>query len=416
MTNPGAALSSGPIAWIDARNGIAGDMLLAALLDAGASLAAVEAAVEAVLPATVRLRVSEVRRAGMRASRLDVDTLVDDLPHRDWRDIRTMLEAAELGSGIRNRALAVFAALAAAEARAHGIEAEEVHFHEVGAWDSIADIVGVCAALANLGVGSLCAGPVGLGSGSIRTAHGEIPVPVPAVVELSRGWPVLAGGTGELATPTGMALLAALAQAAPLMPSGTVRGVGVGAGTRDDAHRPNVVRVILLEASVPGEVPASPGTVVIEANVDDLDPRVWPGVLEALLAAGADDAWLAPIVMKKGRPAHTLSVLCPDNLAGLLRERVFALTPTLGVREYPVSKHMLDRTWRAVDVGPARVRIKLGHAAGLIVTATPEYADVITAAHAAGRAEHDVLAAAIAAADAAGLRPGAGLPGDGVTP
>jgi len=189
----------------------------------------------------------------------------------------------------------------------------------------------------------------------------------------------------------------------------------VGAGARDDPHRPNVVRVILLEPASDEEPVPAPGSVVVEANVDDLDPRAWPGILDALLAAGADDAWLAPILMKKGRPAHTLSVLCSTLLAESLRERIFALTPTLGVREHPVTKHMLDRTWRTVAVGPAGVRIKVGHAAGVIVTATPEYADVVAAAHAAGRAERDLLAAAIAAAEAAGLRPGAALAGGEVT-
>lgn len=411
MTNPAVTLPAGPTAWVDARNGVAGDMLLGALLDAGASLDAVAAAVEAVLPATVRLRASDVRRAGMRAAKLDVEVVADDLPHRDWRVIRGMLDAADLAGGVRDRALAVFGALAQAEARAHGIDVEDVHFHEVGAWDSIADIVGVCAALVDLGIGRLTAGAVGVGSGSIRTAHGEIPIPVPAVVELSRGWPVLAGGSGELATPTGMAVLAALATPEPAMPSGTVITVGVGAGTRDDPHRPNVVRVILLdEAAGAGAPPAADGSVVIEANVDDLDPRVWPGVLDALLAAGADDAWLVPILMKKGRPAHTLSVLCGASASAELRERIFALVPTLGVREHAVTKHMLDRDWRPVTVAGSTVRIKLGHSGGRIVTATPEYADVVAAALSSGRAERRVLAAAIAAAQAAGLSPGTEYP------
>ena len=420
MTNSTGAGPAPTTAWIDPSNGVSGDMLLGALVDAGASLAAISAAVEAVIPGTVRLEASEVRRAGMRACKVDVVKIADDLPHRDWAVIRDLLQRASVDDAVRDAALRVFGALADAEARAHGIEVERVHFHEVGAWDSIADVVGVCAGLAELGLSEVLAGTVGVGSGTIRTAHGEIPVPVPAVLELSRGWSVVSGGAGELATPTGMALVAALARPSAVLPAGVVRAVGVGAGSRDDPHRPNVVRVVLLDRSAAAEL-AGVGrdevelaqAVVIEANVDDLDPRLWPGVLEALLAAGAEDAWLTPMLMKKGRPAHTLGVLCPPARVEELRARVFALTPTLGVREHPVTKHMLPRLWREVEVGGSRVRIKIGHAGGVIVTATPEFADVVAAAASSGQPQREVLSAAIGAAAAAGLVPGADLGLDG---
>ena len=418
MTNSAGAGSAPTTAWIDPSNGVSGDMLLGALVDAGASLGTISAAVEAVIPGTVRLEASEVRRAGMRACKVDVVKIADDLPHRDWAVIRGLLQRASVDETVRDAALRVFGALAQAEARAHGIEVERVHFHEVGAWDSIADVVGVCAGLAELDLSEVLAGTVGVGSGTIRTAHGEIPVPVPAVLELSRGWSVVSGGTGELATPTGMALVAALARPSAVLPAGVVRAVGVGAGTRDDPHRPNVVRVVLLDQGPAGPVGVRHDeveraqSVVIEANADDLDPRLWPGVLEALLAAGAEDAWLTPMMMKKGRPAHTLSVLSSASLAEELRDRVFALVPTLGLREYPVTKHMLPRLWREVTVGEARVRIKIGHAGGLIVSATPEFADVADAARTSARPEREVLAAAIGAAAAAGLVVGATVPAE----
>lgn len=398
MTTPPSANRS---AWIDARNGIAGDMLLAALLDAGASLEAVVSAVEAVLPNTVRLDLSEVRRAGMRAAKLEVTTLVADQHHRDWTTIRAMLTTAALPEPVRTSATAVFAALAAAEGRAHGIDPEEVHFHEVGAWDSIADVVGVCAAIHDLGLTGLSCGVVGVGSGSIQVAHGEVPVPVPAVVELATGWPVVAGGRGELATPTGMALVAALTDSRPDLPAGVIEAVGIGAGTRDDPHRPNVVRVLLGEFSV-GSAPAEQAAALLAANVDDLDPRLWPGVLERLIAAGADDAWLTPILMKKGRPAHTLSVLCAADLAPMLRELVFELVPTLGIREQTIAKHVLDRRWETVTVAGQPVRIKLGLQDRRIVTATPEFEDVASAARTTGRSERVVMAEAIAAAGESG--------------
>lgn len=400
------------LAWVDARNGVAGDMLLGALVDAGAPLERLRAAVEAVLPDTVELRAHQVRRAGMRATKVDVDVLVPDQPHRTWATIRGMLQAAPLDERVRRDALAVFRTLAEAEARAHGIEVETVHFHEVGAWDSIADIVGVCAGLAALGVDRLTAGPVALGSGAIDSAHGRIPVPVPAVLELARGWDVLVDGEGELATPTGMALLAALATPASALPAATLRGLGVGAGTRDAPHRPNVVRLLLADAAAPAGAPepAARPAALLEANVDDLDPRVWPLVLDALLAAGASDAWLTPILMKKGRPAHLLGVLAPADRAAAVRDAIFAHVPTLGVREHPVDKHELERSWHPVRVGDSTVRIKLGHRAGLILSATPEFADVVAAADASGRPVRALLADAVAAASASGLTVGAPAP------
>jgi uncharacterized protein (TIGR00299 family) protein len=359
--------------------------------------------VDAVMPATVRLSSAVVHRAGLRACKVDVAVLVDDLPHRDWTVIRSMLESAPLAQPVKDRALAVFGALARAEATAHGIDVEAVHFHEVGAWDSIADIVGVCAGLVELGVDRITAGPVGVGSGSIRTAHGEIPIPVPAVLELARSWQVLPGGAGELATPTGMALVTALAELEPALPACTLLRVGVGAGGRDDPGRPNVVRIVVGEVADAVGRPDPSTSWILETNVDDLDPRLWPGVLTSLLAAGADDVWLTPILMKKGRPAHTLHVLTGTDALAAIRELVFELVPTLGVREHAVTKHTLGRFWRSVLVDGTEVRIKVGHRLGRITSATPEFEDVAAVASATGRTERDALSAANAAAAAAGL-------------
>ncbi len=404
MNTPARPPTHSMLAWVDARNGVAGDMLLGALVDAGTPLDTLQQAVDAVMPGTVTLTAAEVRRAGMRACKVDVTVLVDDMPHRDWTVIRAMLEAAALKPVVKANALAVFESLARAEARAHGIAIGDVHFHEVGAWDSIADVVGVCAGLHALGVTRIGAGPVGVGSGSIRTAHGEIPIPVPAVLELAQGWNVLTGGLGELATPTGMALVTTLADPIATLPDCRVVRVGIGAGSRDDAGRPNVVRLVLGDAEgAAAPIAHETGAAwVLEANIDDLDPRLWPGVLATLLDSGADDAWLSPILMKKGRPAHTLHVLCGPGSRDGLREQVFALVPTLGLREYPVTKHALERLWRPVVVGDREVRIKLGLRGGRITTAMPEFADVVAVAEATGRDVRHVLDAANAAAAAAG--------------
>ncbi|MDI3403398.1 nickel pincer cofactor biosynthesis protein LarC [Streptomyces cavernicola] len=400
--------------WIDATAGVAGDMLLGALIDAGAGLPVVQAAVDAVIPGTVRLSQATVRRAGLRATKVAVEPLAEDHPHRTWRTIKDLIAEAGLPAPVRDRALAVFGRLAGAEARVHGVQVDEVHFHEVGAWDSIADVVGVCAALHDLGVGRLTASPVALGSGRVRAAHGDIPVPVPAVLELSAGWQVLSGGEGELATPTGMALVTALAERCGTLPAMNVQRTGMGAGTKDTPGRANVVRIVL---GTP--LPAAPDSsreatdVVLEANIDDLDPRLWPGVLTALLADGASDAWLVPILMKKGRPAHTLRVLAPSAQVAVVRERMFRETSTIGVREWAVHKTALERTWVPVAVlGEGTVPVKVAHRGGIIVQATPEFEDVAALASAHGLPVISVLDAADAAAAAQGLVPGAALPSD----
>jgi len=397
-------------AWIDASAGVAGDMLLGALVDLGADLLSVGALVEAVLPGTVRLAATEVDRAGLRSCRVEVAVVADDHPHRTWAGIRTMIEGAELPARVRSNALAAFARLAAAEARVHGIPPEDVHFHEVGAWDSIADVVGVCAALHLLGVTSLSASAITLGSGRTRTAHGDLPVPVPAVLELSAGWEVLAGGTGEMATPTGVALVRALADTCETLPRLRVEAVGLGAGTKDPSDHANVVRVVLGTLVEGPDGPPAERLHVLECNVDDLDPRVWPDVLARLLEAGAADAWLTPILMKKGRPAHTLSVLCHPADRALLRDLVLALTTTFGVREHVVERTALPRDWRPVVVAGQVVRIKVSLTDGRIRHATPELDDAAVAADRTGLTLRQVLDDAGAAARAAGLTPGALLP------
>ncbi len=397
---------------MDASAGIAGDMLLGALIDAGADLAAVQEAVDAVLPGAVRLTRAGVQRAGLAATKVDVQVLLPDQPHRGASTIRGLIDRAGLAPRTRQRAQDVFARLAQAEARVHGIDVEQVHFHEVGALDSIADVVGVCAALEELGVDQVSGSAVAVGSGTVRSAHGQLPVPAPAVVELCRGWSVLAGGSGELATPTGVALLTTLAERAGDVPAMQVQGSGTGAGTRDMPGRANVVRVLLGAPSVArvgadGGGPPEEEVVLVETNIDDLDPRVWPFVLEELIAAGALDAWLTPVLMKKGRPGHTLHVLAEAARRQGLTEVVLRHTSTLGVRWAPVRREVLQREWQEVAVLTGRVRIKLGLREGEVLQAMPELADVAALAEREGRAVADVLTLAHAAAVRAGLVAGA---------
>jgi len=403
MTSAGA----GGHAWVDATAGVAGDMLLGALVDAGAPLAVLQGAVDAVIPGSIRLASTLVTRGGMRATKVDVHPAVRDQAHRSWRDIQALLERADLAAGVGERVRRVFQRLAEAEARVHGLAADEVHFHEVGSWDSIADIVAVCAALDFLGVTSMSCSAVALGAGRVVTSHGHLPVPVPAVLEMSAGWRVLSGGEGELATPTGMALLTALSQESCDLPAMSVRTVGVGAGTADVPGRPNVVRVVLGDRSDRPGQPDEPVIMsVLETNVDDMDPRVWPTVLASLLDAGAADAWLVPIIMKKGRPAHTLVVLAPVHRRDDLRRLMLELTSTIGVREVAVTRVALDRFWVPLPVAGGQVRLKVAHRGGEVVHATPEFDDAVEVAAERSVPVRRVLEEAVAAAEREGFVPG----------
>jgi pyridinium-3,5-bisthiocarboxylic acid mononucleotide nickel chelatase len=398
---------------VDATAGVAGDMLLAALVDAGAPLATLQDAVDAVMPESIRLASTQVSRAGVRATKVDVHLTRKDQVHRSWRDIQALLDHADLAAGVREQARRVFQRLAEAEARVHGVAADEVHFHEAGGWDSIADVVAVCAALGWLRVTSVSCSAVALGSGRVAASHGDLPVPVPAVLEMSAGWRVLSGGEGELATPTGMALITALSQESGDLPAMSVRTVGVGAGTTDVPGRPNVVRVVLGDR---GDRPAQPGDpaimAMLETNVDDMDPRVWPTVLAELLNAGAADAWLVPIVMKKGRPAHTLAVLTPVDSRDALRQLIFELTSTIGIREVAVSRVALDRFWVPLPVAGGQVRLKVAHRGGEVLHATPEFDDAVEVAAERSVPVRRVLEEAVAAAEREGFVPGRRVPAD----
>ncbi|NYJ05719.1 hypothetical protein GGQ55_001997 [Geodermatophilus daqingensis] len=372
-------------------------MLLGALVDAGVPLDVLTRAVGALGVEPVMLTTEQVTRHGLGATRVHVHA-PPSTTHRTWSDVREILADAALPDDVRERALAVFQRLAVAEGRVHRTDPEDVHFHEVGALDALADVVGVVAGFAHLGLDRLAASPVALGSGSARGAHGVVPVPGPAVLELLKAVPVHAGPVpAETCTPTGAALLAELVDVWTALPPMRVDRTGYGAGGRDPEEQPNVVRLVLGE---PGDgVP--PGPVVLETNVDDLDPRLWPAVLDALFAAGASDAWLTPIVMKKGRPAHTLSALCPADAVAAVQRAVFAHTSSIGLRVVPVGKLALDRAIARVEVLGGSVAVKLARVDGRLVNVSIEYEDVAALAKSRQLPVKEVLRAATAAAAAA---------------
>lgn len=403
-------MTGGTALHIDASIGSAGDMLLAALIDVGADPDTVRAAISAVLPGA-DIEIDEVRRAGLRAARVQI-IAPPASPFRTWRDLRAGLAAADLPPAVTTGATEVFARLAAAEGRVHGVAPDDVHFHEVGAWDSVCDIVGCVAAITDLAADRVTCGPIATGSGAVRTDHGVMPVPVPAVAELLADTEaaVIPGPADfEACTPTAAALLVGMAPVPG--PSGRIVAVGVGAGTADPAGFANIVRVFHTEtpaagaaapaepsADSPAAVPPLGGAVVLETNVDDIDPRLWPGVQQQLLAAGASDAWLTAIQMKKGRPATTLSVLCraEDHLA--IAGLIMRWTPAIGMRVVPVGKIAADRSSVTVEVESHPIRVKVARWQGDVVNVQPEWEDVASAAEALGLPTKVVLARAHAAA------------------
>lgn len=388
------------VVWVDASSGASGDMLLGALIGAGVPLSVIASAVDGVAPEPVDLAASQVTRGALAATRCHVE-IADSVHHRTWTDVRALLTGAALDDAVRDLALRVFERLAEAEGAVHGVSPESVHFHEVGALDAMADVVGVCAGFVHLGAAGVVVSPVAVGSGSIRAAHGTLPVPPPAVARLLTGLPTFAGPPGhpemELCTPTGAALLTILATSWGDQPPMTTRAIGVGAGSRNPDGWSNTLRLLIGDPAVrPGE--SAPTELVVEANLDDLEPRLIPGALDALLAAGAQDAWVTPILMKKGRPAYTLHALTRPDAADAVRRVFFRETSTIGVREHEVVKHALPREMLTVSVGGHPIAVKAARLDDEVVNLQPEWDDVARAAAALDRPAIDVLAEAKAAA------------------
>lgn len=387
------------VGWVDASMGVSGDMLLSALSDLGA----LEdwSAVTESMPFSLSGSIGDVEVNGLRARSFRYVGHESPPPERRLSDLLELLEKPAIPEAVRERAASVFRRIAEVEARVHGVTVDEVHFHEVGAADAILDVVGVCLGMHVLGLDALVVSSIALGGGTVRAAHGELAVPAPAVLGLLADTSLLAHGgpvDSELATPTGVALLAEWATTSGPIPPGRVSAVGVGAGDRRFESRANVLRLVVLESD------AAPvdEALLLETNVDDLEPRLWPGVIDALLAAGASDAWLTPILMKKGRPAHTLSVLTPLACADRVRAVVFAETTAIGLREQQVGKHALERRIEVVTVRGEQVRVKVALRDGHVVNVQPEWDDVRAAAAATATPAKTLLAEATAAAQGLG--------------
>ncbi|MEW6058573.1 MAG: nickel pincer cofactor biosynthesis protein LarC [Actinomycetota bacterium] len=391
-------------AYFDCIAGISGDMALGALIDAGADLDELRRALEGLPIEPFELQAEEVDEQGLRAVRVDVHPKTPGVRSttagviRTYASIRALLETAELPPRALELAQRMFRRLAEAEARVHRKEVDLVTFHELGAVDTIVDIVGTALALTQLGIERVLSSSIPTGFGMTRTEHGALPIPAPAVVELLQGAPLYSRGVPvELVTPTGAAILAATAEAFGEIPTMRIASVGYGAGTQR-LDFPNVLRIIVGDLEHLMDEPEAGSTteeIVLATNVDDLNPELYEYVLEQLLSAGAQDAWLTPIVMKKSRPAVTVHVLCAPERAEAAREILFRETGTLGVRATLVHKRALAREIHKVETRYGTVAVKIGTLDGRVVTVAPELDDCARVARETGIAARDVYEEAV---------------------
>ena len=380
-------VATGPhptVAWFHCFSGIAGDMALGALIDAGADVDELRAMLARLPVGGWSIETETVLRSGIGGTKVHVRTEAAP-PARSAAVVAAIVAAAKLPDRVHRRALSTFRALAEAEGRLHRQPPESVHFHEVGALDAIIDVVGTCIALELLGVDEVASSPVADGTGTVRAAHGVLPVPVPAVVSLLAGAPTYGLDIErELTTPTGAALLAANVVEWGVMPAMTIERSGYGAGTADLGDRPNLTRVVIGTRAARGAVEGQP-VVLLEANVDDVTGETLAFAVEELLAAGAHDAWLTPIVMKKGRPAFTVSVLVDTADAAALREVLVRETGTMGVRGRTMERWPQARSFTTVSVDGHEIRVKSSEG-----RVKAEHDDVARAARALGQPLRDI--------------------------
>ncbi|NWG13295.1 MAG: nickel pincer cofactor biosynthesis protein LarC [Acidobacteria bacterium] len=398
------------VLYIDAQSGISGDMMIGALLDLGGSLERLQAELRSIALHGYRLSSRRVLRAGILSTKFDVESVAEPPArapegahgdhdhvhrHRSLREIRAMIESSALSDWVKQKSVAVFTRLAEAEGAVHDQPPDEVHFHEVGALDSIIDIVGCMILLESLLPVKIFCSPVNLGQGTLECRHGIYPVPGPAVERLLHGVPTYSNSVaGELTTPTGAALLVTLVDSYGPRPIMTTRATGYGAGAREIPGCANVLRLTLADAVSPGSRPGGDEVAVVEAAIDDMSPQIWGYFQERALAAGALDVYATPVQMKKNRPAIQLTLLCDPALLEEMLALIFTETTTIGVRHTVARRRTLDRSLEQVHTDYGTVRIKTAYLGGRCVNFLPEYEDCQRIAAERGVALKEVLAAA----------------------
>ena len=385
------------LVYFDCASGASGDMLLGAVVDLGLPIEQLREELAKLALPGYRLESARVQRGGLAATKVDVIAETTDQPHRHLRHVLAILQGSSLEPRIKERTAALFGRLAEAEAAVHGTTPDKVHFHEVGAIDSIVDIVGGVIALDWLGATRFVASPLNVGTGTVTMAHGTLPVPPPATARLVTGVPVYGAGEGELLTPTGALMVTSYATEYGPLPAMRIERIGHGAGGRDPKDRPNVLRLLLGAPVALSAPPSNDRVVVLETELDDASPQLLGPLLDRLLGAGALDAFFTPVQMKKGRPGVLVSVIAPPELREGLEEILFRETTTLGVRRLEWERSALDRELASVDTEYGPIRVKIGRRSGVVYNAWPEFDDCQKAAGDSGVPIKEVLAAALAA-------------------
>ena len=365
----------GRVVYFDCPSGASGDMVLGALVDVGVEVGALRGELEKLRVGGWTLTARQVRRGAFRATKVDVEVAQSvHHEHRRLRDITAILGASGLTPAVVNTATRIFTRLAEAEARVHDSAVDDVHFHEVGAVDAIVDVAGAVIGLHLLGVDAVHVSALPVGGGFVDSAHGRMPIPGPGTAELLRGFPVVDTGVrAELVTPTGAAILTTLAVGAGRMPAMTVERVGYGAGSRDPAETPNVLRCFVGDAGVAG---GDETMAQVETTIDDMSPQLYEPLMERLFEAGALDVFLTPVVMKRSRPGTVLTALCPPERVSDLSRVLFEESPTIGVRWSEVRRTRLAREIVTLPTAHGALPFKVSRLDGRVVTVTPEFAEV----------------------------------------
>jgi uncharacterized protein (TIGR00299 family) protein len=387
------------MAYFDCFSGISGDMVLGALVDAGADLRAIESELRKLDLEGWTIAAEKVKRGQIFATHVKVATS-EGHHHRGLSIILERIGKARLAPRAEERACRIFTRLAESEAKVHNLPVEKVHFHEVGAVDSILDIVGTAVGFELLGIDEFACSPLDLGAGQVMTAHGLLPVPAPATADLLRGAPVYTSGIQkELVTPTGAAIAATLSGTYAKIPQMTLQTIGYGAGSADFPEKANVMRLLIGERESARNGKDSPDLAdapitVIETNVDDMSPQIYGYFVERALAAGALDVFSTSVSMKKNRPGLLITVLCEPNNATQLTDLLFSETTTIGVRMHEARRRTLAREFLNVETTFGEVRMKISRLNGSVLTAAPEYDDCQRIAATQGIPLKEVLAAA----------------------
>ena len=358
------------IAYFDCCAGISGDMVLGALIDSGLDVSILRRELAKLHLGDYSISASKDERHHITGTNIKV-RLKESGHHRTFKEIKNIINKSSLTTKVKVLSTSIFENLAKAEAKVHGCRVDDVHFHEVGAIDSIVDIVGTAIGIEKLGIGQVYASPLPLGSGWVKTSHGRMPVPAPATLELLKGVPVASSpATSELTTPTGAAIIKTLSLSFGNMPHMEIEGTGYGIGDRSFKEIPNILRLIIGKRTGNTE-----RLIIVETNMDDMNPQIYEYLMSRLFKNGALDVFLMPIQMKKGRPAILLKVLCPENKKGNIIDTIFEETTTIGVRTYEVERHCLERRIENVSTPYGKVRVKVAERNGKVLNIQPEYED-----------------------------------------